>query len=183
MMMLLSRGHLRSSKKIVAAGRIILVPTLYWAIMIIGIFCYFFDSEIVLVRMLLAADKQGGTWRWLTPSSMGWPGWRRTCSKMSEYWTMCTVVLNITVFKCGNVQLCKCPNVRSSTVVLSVVYFIKKMCHCGSKPERYSWQCIAPKTQHQKYIARKAKKQCTKDALHNSNRTNEAPPQMPMQYA
>ena len=63
MMMLLSRGHLWSSKKIVAAGRIILVPTLYWAIMIIGIFCYFFDSEIVLVRMLLAADKQGVTWR------------------------------------------------------------------------------------------------------------------------
>ena len=54
------------------------------------------------------------------------------------------------------------------------------MRHCGSKPARYSWQCIAPKTQHQKYIAPNTKKQCTKDALHNSNRTNEAPPKMPM---
>ena len=54
------------------------------------------------------------------------------------------------------------------------------MRHCGSKPARYSWQCIAPKTQHQKYIAPKTKKQCTKDALHNSNRTNEAPPKMPL---
>ena len=31
-----------------------------------------------------------------------------------------------------------------------------------------------------KYIAPKTKKHCTKDALHNSNRTNEAPPKMPM---
>ena len=54
------------------------------------------------------------------------------------------------------------------------------MCHCGSKPARYSWQCIAPKPQHQKYIAPNTKKQCTKDALHNSNRTNsEAPPKIP----
>ena len=54
------------------------------------------------------------------------------------------------------------------------------MRHCGSKPARYSWQCIAPKTQHQKYIAPKTKKQCTKDALHNSNHTNEAPTKLPM---
>ena len=32
----------------------------------------------------------------------------------------------------------------------------------------------------QKYIAPKTKKQCTKDALHNSNHTNEAPPKLPM---
>ena len=54
------------------------------------------------------------------------------------------------------------------------------MCHCGSKPARYSWQCIAPKPQHQKYIAPNTKKQCTKDALQNSNRTTEALPKMPM---
>ena len=40
------------------------------------------------------------------------------------------------------------------------------MRHCGSKPVRYSWQCIAPKMQHQKYIVPKTKKQCTKDATH-----------------
>ena len=49
------------------------------------------------------------------------------------------------------------------------------MRHCGSKPARYSWQCIAPKTQHQKYIAPKTKKQCTKDALHNSWRGKVIP--------
>ena len=35
--------------------------------------------------------------------------------------------------------------------------------------------------QHQKNIAPNTKEQCTKDALHNSNHTKEAPPKLPMQ--
>ena len=59
-----------------------------------------------------------------------------------------------------------------------VAKFHQVLRHSGSKPTRYRWQCIAPKTQHQTYIAPKTKKQCTKDTLHNRNYTNEEPPKI-----